>query len=93
MEERDKVPRNHRRFFSRGEVPAAWKDCPTLDVVHAFQIRLRRLAFGNGLVREDTKRRRRADVGGIDRMPAIIPIVTHRRGDRLRNPVQGERNA
>ena len=49
--------------------------------------------LGNGLVRENTKRRGRADVGGIDRVPAIVPIVAHRRGDALRDPVQSERGA
>ena len=42
-------------------------------------------------MRENTKRRGRADVGGIDRVPAIVPIVAHRRGDALRDPVQGKR--
>src|SRR5438105_2913149 len=49
--------------------------------------------LGNGLVRENTKRRGRTDVGGINRVPAIVPIVAHRRGDALRDPVQGERGA
>jgi hypothetical protein len=44
-------------------------------------------------VRENTKRRGRADVRGIDRVPAIVPIVAHRRGDALRDPAQGERGA
>ena len=75
------------RFLSRSKMPAARKDCPSLDVVHALQIRARWLTLGNGLVREDTKCRGRADVGAIDRIPTIVPIVTHRRGDGLGDPV------
>src|SRR4029079_7127505 len=82
-----------RRFLNRSKMAAAWKDCPSLDVIDALQIRARWLTLGNSLVGEDTKGRRRADVGAIDRIPAIVPIVTHRRGDGLRGPVQGERRA
>jgi len=32
-EEGDQVPCDRRWFLSRGEVPAALKDCPALDVV------------------------------------------------------------
>src|SRR4029077_18246483 len=92
-EERGQVLCDRRRFLNWGEVPAAGKDCPALDVVHALQIRARRLALENGLVREDTERRGRTDVRGVDRVPAIVPIVAHRRGDGLRHPVQGERGA
>src|SRR6202162_1371399 len=56
-------------------------------------IRARQFALGNGLVRENTKRRGRADVAGIDRVPAIVPIVSHGRRDALRDPVQGESRA
>ena len=77
MEEGGQIPRDRRWFLNRGEVPAVRKDRPALDVVHALQIRTRRLALGNGLVRKDTKRCRRADAGGIDRVPAIVPIVAH----------------
>jgi hypothetical protein len=37
-EESGQVSCDRRRFLRRGEVPAARKDCPTLDVVHALQI-------------------------------------------------------
>src|SRR6266852_8686653 len=93
MEEGGQVPCDRRWFLSRGEVPAARKDCPALNVVYALQIRARQFALGNLLVRENTKRRGRADVGGIDRVPAIVKIVAHRRSDALRDPVQGERGA
>src|SRR5207302_5693804 len=48
------------------------------------------LTLRNSLVREYTKCCRCVDVGGLDRVPAIVPIVAHRRGDRLRDPVQCE---
>src|SRR5262249_55223791 len=84
----------HRcRFLNRREVPAARKRCPSLDVVHPLQIGACWLAFGNGLVREDTKCRGRGDVGAPDRMTAIVPIIAHGRSDGLRSPVQGEGSA
>src|SRR5215472_6981207 len=92
-EESGQVRSGRRRFLNWGKVPAARKHCPALDVVHALHIRARRLALGNGLVREDCERRGRTDVRGIDRVPAIVPIVAHRRGDGLRDPVQSERSA
>src|SRR5580704_9905361 len=92
-EERGQVSCDRRRFLHWSEVPATGKDCPTLDVVQALQIRARWLAFGNGLVSEDTERRGGTDERGVDRVPEIVPIVAHRRGDGLRDPVQGERSA
>src|SRR5215469_17122685 len=93
MEESREIGCNRLWLLSRGEVPAARKDYPALDAVHALQIRARRLALGNGLVRKDTKCRGSCDVGGLDRVPAIVPIIAHRRRDGLRDPVQGERGA
>jgi hypothetical protein len=84
MEESGQVPCARHWFLNLGEVAAARKDCPALDVVHALQIRARRLALRNSLVREDTKCRWRTDVGAIYREPAIVPVVTRRRRDGLR---------
>jgi hypothetical protein len=57
LEESCQVSGDRRWFFSRGEVSAARRDCPALDVVQALQIRARRLALGNGLVRENAEGR------------------------------------
>src|SRR5579864_513415 len=92
-EECGQVFRNRRGLLNRGEVAAAGKDCPPLDVVYALQIWPRRLPLWNGLMREDAERRRCAYVDAVDRMPAIVPIIAHRRGDGLRDPVEGERGA
>src|SRR5947208_2073074 len=90
MEESSHVLRDRRWLLSWGEVPAARKNCPALDVVHALHIRAWWLTLRNSLVREYTKCCRCVDVGGLDWVPATVPIVAHRRGDRLRHPVQGE---
>src|SRR6516164_4082503 len=79
---------HQRGCLNWGKVPAARKDRPALDVVYAFQVRARRLAFGNLFVGKDTERRRCVDVCRVDRAPAIIPIVAHRAGDGLRGPVE-----
>lgn len=93
MEASGQVPRDRRWLLNRGEVTAVRKDRPALNVVHALQICARRLALRDGLVRENTKGRGRADISGLDRVPAIVPIVAHRRGDGLCHPVQREGGA
>src|SRR5258708_2848305 len=93
MEKSGEVVCYHRRGLNWGKVAAARKDRPAPDVVYAFQIRARRLAFGNRFVREDTERRGSVDVGGVERVPVIIPIVAHRCGDGLRDPVEREGGA
>ena len=77
IEESGQVFRNRCWFLGRGEVPAAWKDGPPPDVVHALQIRARWFTLGNGLVREDAKRGGCTNVSAIDGVPAIVPIVAH----------------
>src|SRR6516225_8692718 len=78
------------RRLNWGKVPTARKNRPALDVVYAFQIRARRLPFGDCFVGEDTERRGRVDISGVDRVAAIIPIIAHRGGDGLRGPVERE---
>jgi len=90
--ESGQIPSDRRWFLNRGEVSAAGKDCPALDVVHALDIRAWWLALGNGLVRKDAKRRGRADVSGGDRVPAIVPIERNQSNCVLLNFVQGCRS-
>src|SRR5579862_4637336 len=78
--------RNSRWLLRRSEMTAAWEHGPALNVVDALQVRTRRLALGNGLAREDAERCGCLDVAALDRMPAIIPVISHRRGDSLRDP-------
>jgi MacB-like periplasmic core domain len=88
-EESGQVSRYCCRLLGWCEVPSTRKDGPSLNVVYAFQIRARRLSLRNGLMSEHTKCRGRTDAGAIYRKPAIVPVVTHRRCDRLRDPVEG----
>src|SRR5215472_8203091 len=74
-----------------GEMPAMRKHIPPPNVVYALQIRARRLPFGNGLVREHTECRRCVDIGSINRVPPVVPIISHRRCDGLGDPVQRKR--
>src|SRR5215472_19136652 len=92
-EESGQVSRYSRRLLSRCEVPTTRKNCPPLNVVDPLQIRAWWLTLGNGLVREDTECCGRSDVSSIYRVPTIVPIVTHRRRDCLRDPVQRKRGA
>src|SRR5690348_7381529 len=92
-EESGQVPGYCCRLLSRREVSAPRKNCPTLDVVDPFQIRARWLTLGNSLVRENAKCCGRSNVGSIYWVPAIVPIVTHRRCYGLRHPIESERGA
>ena len=90
MEEGRHVARYRRWLLGWSEVPAAWIDGPALNVVHALQMCAGWLALGNGLVCEDSKRCRRSDVAPLDGVPAIVPVVSHRRGYGLCSPIQSE---
>src|SRR5262249_42908315 len=81
MKESRQILRNIHRPLSRGEVPAARKHGPALDVVNAFQIRAWWFTLGNLLISKNTKCRGRIDVAAVDRVPAIVPVVAHGRRD------------